>query len=489
MSWNEFKRVNSTLDTPYSNPRNLAAGTLRNLDLNILKQRKLSFVVFEMVHPSFTWKTEELDYLDSIGFETVRRLTDISTSINVSKCVEKMKPEYYEYPVDGLIFEVNNKEISKQLGSTSHHENCRMALKWKDETYPTKLINIEWTMGKTGVLTPTIVTEPVEIDGTIVNRASVHNVSIFKQFRFTKGCTCNLYKANMIIPQCDSVENNYGEEITIPDKCPICGGETKIVKENDSEVLMCMNDDCQGKLLGKLSNAVSRNALNVDNLSEATLEKFISLGWLNSIKSIYHLSDYKGKMYSLEGFGKKSVDKLLESIEKSRKTTLDRFIYALSVPMIGKSASKDIAKHFKYNFEEFYHCFSCGYGYFWNLKVNGIGVVASNNIQKFAITHMDKVFELSKEFTFKIPSESNNAQNTLQGKIFVITGSLEKYSNRDELKSVIESYGGKVSGSVSAKTFALINNDIESSSSKNKKAKSLGVQIINEEQFMQLIGE
>ena len=398
MSWNEFKRVNSTLDTPYSNPRNLAAGTLRNLDLNILKQRKLSFVVFEMVHPSFTWKTEELDYLDSIGFETVRRLTDISTSINVSKCVEKMKPEYYEYPVDGLIFEVNNKEISKQLGSTSHHENCRMALKWKDETYPTKLINIEWTIGKTGVLTPTIVTEPVEIDGTIVNRASVHNVSIFKQFRFTKGCTCNLYKANMIIPQCDSVENNYGEEITIPDKCPICGGETKIVKENDSEVLMCMNDDCQGKLLGKLSNAVSRNALNVDNLSEATLEKFISLGWLNSIKSIYHLSDYKGKMYSLEGFGKKSVDKLLESIEKSRETTLDRFIYALSVPLIGKSASKDIAKHFKYNFGKFYHCFSCGYGYFWNLKVDGIGVVASNNIQKFAITYMDKVFELSKEF-------------------------------------------------------------------------------------------
>lgn len=489
MSWNEFKRVNSTLDTPYSNPRNLAAGTLRNLDLNILKQRKLSFVVFEMVHPSFTWKTEELDYLDSIGFETVRRLTDISTSINVSKCVEKMKPEYYEYPVDGLIFEVNNKEISKQLGSTSHHENCRMALKWKDETYPTKLINIEWTMGKTGVLTPTIVTEPVEIDGTIVNRASVHNVSIFKQFRFTKGCTCNLYKANMIIPQCDSVENNYGEEITIPDKCPICGGETKIVKENDSEVLMCMNDDCQGKLLGKLSNAVSRNALNVDNLSEATLEKFISLGWLNSIKSIYHLSDYKGKMYSLEGFGKKSVDKLLESIEKSRKTTLDRFIYALSVPMIGKSASKDIAKHFKYNFEEFYHCFSCGYGYFWNLKVDGIGVAASNNIQKFAITYTDEVFELSKEFTFKIPNESNHTQNTLQGKTFVITGSLEEYSNRDELKSVIESYGGKVSGSVSAKTFALINNDIESSSSKNKKAKSLGVQIINEEQFMQLIGE
>ena len=178
---------------------------------------------------------------------------------------------------------------------------------------------------------------------------------------------------------------------------------------------------------------------------------------------------------------------MLESIEKSRETTLDRFIYSLSIPLIGKSASKDIAKHFKYNFDEFYHCFSCGYGYFWNLKVDGLGVVASNNIQKFAITYMDKVFELSKEFTFKIPSESNNTQNTLQGKTFVITGSLEKYSNRDEIKSIIESNGGKVSGSVSAKTFALINNDIESSSSKNKKAKSLGVQIINEEQFMQLL--
>lgn len=490
MSWEEFRRINFKLDNPYSNPRNLAAGTLRNLDLNILKQRKLSFVAFESVTQLFTSKLEELNYLDSIGFETVGRgYPKEKSTTKVFDCVEAMQPEYYKYPVDGLIFEIDDNDISKSLGNTSHHENCRIALKWKDETHPTKLLDVEWTMGKTGVLTPTILTEPVEIDGTIVNRASVHNVSIFKQFHFTKGCTCNLYKANMIIPQCDSVEDDIGEEILIPDKCPICGTPTEIVKNNESEVLMCTNDNCKGKLLGKLSHAASRDSLNIDGLSEATLEKFISLGWLNSIKSIYHLSDYKGKMYSLEGFGKKSVDKLLESIEKSRETTLDRFIYALSVLMIGKSTSKDIAKHFKYNFDEFYHCFSCGYGYFWNVKVDGIGVVASNNIQKFAITHMDKVFELSKEFTFKIPNESNHTQNILQGKTFVITGSLEKYSNRDELKSVIEFYGGKVSGSVSAKIYALINNDIESSSSKNKKAKSLGVQIINEEQFMQLIGE
>lgn len=489
MSWEEFRKINSKLDNPYSNPRNLAAGTLRNLNLNILKQRKLSFVVFESVTPLFTSKSSELGFLESIGFETVGRgypREDSNTKVN--DCTEAMQPEYYKYPVDGLIFEIDNNDISKSLGSTAHHENCRMALKWKDETYPTKLIEVEWTMGKTGVLTPTIVTEPVEIDGTIVNRASVHNVSIFKQFHFTKGCTCNLYKANMIIPQCDSVEDDIGEEIQIPDKCPICGAPTEVVKNNDSEVLMCTNDNCKGKLLGKLNHAVSRNALDIDNLSEATLEKFISLGWLDSIKSIYNLFDYKGKMYNLEGFGKKSVDNLIESIEKSRERTLDRFIYSLSIPMIGKTASKAIAEYFKYDFDKFFMVFALGHKYYWNLKIDAIGEVANHNIQKFAINHCHEVYELSREFTFVKPNKTILVNSlSLQGKTFVITGSLEKYSNRDELKSVIESHGGKVSGSVSAKTFALINNDIESLSSKNKKAKSLGVQIINEDQFMELL--
>lgn len=251
------------------------------------------------------------------------------------------------------------------------------------------------------------------------------------------------------------------------------------MKENDSEVLMCMNDDCQGKLLGKLVHAVSRNALDIDGLSEATLEKFISLGWLDSIKSIYHLSDYKGKMYSLEGFGKKSVNKLLESIEKSRETTLHRFIYSLSIPMIGKSASKDIVEFFEYDLIQFLEK---------TYSVNCLGDVAYKNYKNYCNNHYEEILDLTNEFNFKTQDKSlTNKTNILQGKIFVITGSLEKYSNRDELKSVIESNGGKVSGSVSAKTFALINNDIESSSSKNKKAKSLSVQIINEEQFMQLL--
>lgn len=495
IGWDTFNEINSKIKPPdekYKHPRNLVSGSLRLLDSKEAAKRNMRFIAWRVIK-GFEHKFvyEDLQSAKVCGFEVVPMLVySNSDKDSLQGILEKIKDlaDANNIPYDGAVMAYDDYDYGESLGKTDKFFRHSISYKYEDQLYETVLKDIEWNTSKTGLINPVAVFEPIDLDGAITTRATLHNISYIKKLSLGIGDRIRVYRSNKVIPKVhDSIDksNNF----TIPSKCPICGGETKIVKENDSEVLMCMNDDCQGKLLGKLSHAASRNALNVDNLSEATLEKFISLGWLDSIKSIYHLSDYKGKMYSLEGFGKKSVDKLLESIEKSRETTLDRFIYALSVPLIGKSASKDIAKHFKYNFDEFYHCFSCGYGYFWNLKVDGIGVVASNNIQKFAITHMDKVFELSKEFTFKIPSESNNAQNTLQGKTFVITGSLEKYSNRDELKSVIESYGGKVSGSVSAKTFALINNDIESSSSKNKKAKSLGVQIINEEQFMQLIGE
>lgn len=493
IGWDTFNKINESIkdsDKKYKHPRNLVSGSLLLLDSKEAAQRNMRFIAWRVIK-GFEHKFvyEDLLNAEKCGFERVPMIPYIGCE-NTQTVLDTIKDvaDANNIPYDGAVMTYDDYDYGESLGKTDKFFRHSIAYKYEDQLYETVLKDIEWNTSKTGLINPVAIFEPIDLDGAITTRATLHNISYIKKLSLGIGDRIRVYRSNKVIPKVhDSIDksNNF----TIPDKCPICGGETKIVKENDSEVLMCMNDDCQGKLLGQLSNAVSRNALNVDNLSEATLEKFISLGWLNSIKSIYHLSDYKGKMYSLEGFGKKSVDKLLESIEKSRETTLDRFIYALSVPMIGKSASKDIAKHFKYNFDEFYHCFSCGYGYFWNLKVDGIGVVASNNIQKFAITYTDKVFELSKEFTFKIPSESNNTQNTLQGKTFVITGSLEKYSNRDELKSVIESYGGKVSGSVSAKTFALINNDIESSSSKNKKAKSLGVQIINEEQFMQLIGE
>lgn len=495
IGWDTFNKINESIkdtDKKYKHPRNLVSGSLLLLDSKEAAQRNMRFIAWRVIK-GFEHKFvyEDLQSAKVCGFEAVPMLVySNSDKDSLQGILEKIKDlaDANNIPYDGVVMAYDDYAYGESLGKTDKFFRHSIAYKYEDQLYETVLKDIEWNTSKTGLINPVAIFEPIDLDGAITTRATLHNISYIKKLSLGIGDRIRVYRSNKVIPKVhDSIDksNNF----TIPDKCPICGGVTKIVKENDSEVLMCMNDDCQGKLLGKLCHAVSRNTLNIDGLSEATLEKFISLGWLNSIKSIYHLSDYKGKMYSLEGFGKKSVDKLLESIEKSRETTLDRFIYALSVPMIGKSASKDIAKHFKYNFDEFYHCFSCGYGYFWNLKVDGIGVVASNNIQKFAITYMDKVFELSKEFTFNIPIESNNTQNTLQGKTFVITGSLEKYSNRDELKSVIESYGGKVSGSVSAKTFALINNDIESFSSKNKKAKSLGVQIINEEQFMQLIGE
>lgn len=491
IGWDTFNKINESIkdtDKKYKHPRNLVSGSLLLLDSKEAAQRNMRFIAWRVIkgfeHESVY---NDLQDAEDCGFEKVPTILyekdeDLQAVLDAIKTIA----DRYNIPYDGAVMAYDDYTYGESLGKTDKFFRHSIAYKYEDQLYETVLKDIEWNTSKTGLINPVAIFEPIDLDGAITTRATLHNISYIKKLSLGIGDRIRVYRSNKVIPKVhDSIDksNNF----TIPDKCPICGGETKIVKENDSEVLMCINDDCQGKLLGKLVHAVSRNALNIDGLSEATLEKFISLGWLDSIKSIYHLSDYKWKMYGLDGFGKKSVDKLLESIEKSKETTLDRFIYALSVPMIGKSASKDIAKHFKYNFDEFYHCFSCGYGYFWNLKVDGIGVVASNNIQKFAITHTDKVFELSKEFTFKIPSESNNAQNTLQGKTFVITGSLEKYSNRDELKSIIESNGGKVSGSVSAKTFALINNDIESSSSKNKKAKSLGVQIINEEQFMQLL--
>ena len=495
IGWDTFNKINESIkdsDKKYKHPRNLVSGSLLLLDSKEAAQRNMRFVAWRVIK-GFGHKSvyEDLQSAKVCGFEVVPMLVYSNPDKDsLQGILEKIKDlaDANNIPYDGAVMAYDDYSYGESLGKTDKFFRHSIAYKYEDQLYETVLKDIEWNTSKTGLINPVAIFKPIDLDGAITTRATLYNISYIKKLSLGIGDRIRVYRSNKVIPKVhDSI--NKSNNFTIPDKCPICGGETKIIKENDSEVLMCMNDDCQGKLLGKLCHAVSRNTLNIDGLSESTLEKFISLGWLNSIKSIYHLSDYKGKMYSLEGFGKKSVDKLLESIEKSRETTLDRFIYALSVPMIGKSASKDIAKHFKYNFDEFYHCFSCGYGYFWNLKVDGIGVVASNNIQKFAITHMDKVFELSKEFTFKIPNESNHTQNTLQGKTFVITGSLEKYSNRDELKSVIESYGGKVSGSVSAKTFALINNDIESSSSKNKKAKSLDVQIINEEQFMQLIGE
>lgn len=485
IGWDTFNNINESIkdtDKKYKHPRNLVSGSLLLLDSKEAAQRDMRFIGWRVIK-GFEHKSvyEDLQSAKVCGFEVVPMLVYSNSDKDfLHGILEKIKDlaDANNIPYDGAVMAYDDYAYGESLGKTDKFFRHSIAYKYEDQLYETVLKDIEWNTSKTGLINPVAIFEPIDLDGAITTRATLHNISYIKNLSLGIGDRIRVYRSNKVIPKVhDSIDksNNF----TIPEKCPICGGETKIVKENDSEVLICMNDDCQGKLLGKLVHAVSRNALDIDGLSEATLEKFISLGWLDSIKSIYHLSDYKGKMYSLEGFGKKSVDKLLESIEKSRETTLDRFVYSLSIPMIGKSASKDIAEFFEYDLIKFFEK---------TYSVNCLGNIAYKNYKKYCRNHYEEILDLSSEFNFKTQDKSlTNKTNILQGKTFVITGLLEKYSNRDELKSVIESNGGKVSGSVSARTFALINNDIESSSSKNKKAKSLGIQIINEEQFMQLL--
>lgn len=477
ISWDEFHRINSTLDEPYSHPRNLAAGTLRNLDLNIVRDRNLSFVVFELVSPTFAHKWDGLKAIEDMGFECVGRAKG-----TIENCVEGMQPDWYAYPVDGLIFELNSSELSKSLGATSHHENCRIALKWEDTLYKTKLTNIEWNTSKTGLINPVAIFEPVDLDGAITTRATLHNISYIEDLQLGIGDEIVVYRANMVIPK---VHDNLtrSNTWTFPDECPVCGGITKIVKENDSKVLMCDNPNCKGKLLGKLTHAVSKNALNIDGMSEATIEFLIERGWLSSIKDIYRLDYYREPWKEYDGFGDKSVDRLLDNIETSRKTTMARLLYSLSVPLIGKSASKDITNHCENDIEAFIGLMNEDYDF---TVIDGFGIEMQKSLSSWWSDNRSEFMELLKEFEFESTYEVVTDKK-LEGLTFVITGSLINFGNRTELQNLIESMGGKVSGSVSAKTSYLINNDVTSTSGKNSKAKQLGIPIISEEDFIKMI--
>lgn len=435
ISWNEFKRVNETLEDSYSHPRNLAAGTLHNLDLNIVKDRNLSFIVFECVtNIGNDSKLETLSYLNDIGFEIVP-FTKLGCT--VEQVNDALQPEFYEYPTDGIIFELNGRKLSESLGLTAHHECCRMALKWEVELYETTLKDIEWNTSKTGLINPVAVFEPVDLDGAVTTRATLHNISYIEDLQLGIGDTIQVYRANMVIPK---VHDNLTRTNTwkLPDKCPCCEGNVEIHNENGSKTLHCMNPYCNAKLLEKLVHFVSKNAINIDWLSEQTLQKFIELGWLNSFRDIYYLSEHKEEMYKLDGFGKKSVDKLLESIEKSRNTTLDRFIYGLCIPLIGRTASKTIAKEFDNKAEEFYDIWCHGYDF---TKLDDFGDVMNNSMQDFIKDNYRWIAELIGEFNFRVPDSNGNVKQVLDGKIFVITGSLDFYKNREELVSVIERNG------------------------------------------------
>ena len=490
----DFEELNK--NDEYKTPRNLASGTLGGLDTSVVKNRKLRWYAWEVVEGSKYPESfaSSLMEANDLGFETVPFANLKWAELNIQEAIDFFLDEAKKenLPQDGVVFKFEDVEYGKSLGSTSHHFNNGIAFKVFNESVESELINIEYTMGKTGTLTPTAVFKPIEIEDTMVERASLHNISVMKEImgRPWVGQHVGVIKSNLIIPQIrwaeqdDEYTKNY---IDIPHMCPICGQSTKIIKDNNSEVLVCANDNCKGKLLGKLSHAVSRDALNVDGLSEATIEKFINLGWLNSIKDIYYLSVHENEMKALEGFGKRSVEKLLNSIEKSRKTSLERFLYSLSIPLLGKSASMMIADSVDYDFDIFIDEMTIkGAEYFRYLP--GIGDSLISSLNAYWKNHCSDILQLANEFTFETQkSIMSETTNELENKTFVITGSVNHYQNRDALKADIEAHGGKVVGSVSSKVNYLINNDINSTSSKNKKAKSLNIPIISEDQFLSIL--
>ena len=489
----DFAEVNK--DGEYKNSRNLAAGTLSVLDTSLVSKRRLRFFGWDVIEGGSNSLSENLKEAKALGFNVVpfwynansaNALNPKNLQSNIDYVFDYAKDE--GLPCDGIVFKFNDIEYGKSLGSTSHHFKNGIAYKRKDDAYETELIDVEFTMGKTGTLTPTAIFKPVEIDGTIVERASVHNISILTNLDLHKGDTIEVYKANMIIPQ---VKRNVsadgrmalGKErdyIFVPSTCPICGGDTEIKQDNESKVLVCTNDNCKGKLLGKLTHFVSKNAINVDGLSESTLEKFIELGWLNKFGDIFTLKDHFTEMVKLDGFGETSVTKLLDAIEISKNTTLDRFIYALSIPDVGRSTAKTIASRFE-SFEEFIARAS---NFDWE-ELDGLGSQTASKISDFIESHIEEIRELAKEFEFEEIKETINS-NSLSGLTFVITGSLNHFANRDEAKEKIEASGGKVSGSVSAKTSYLVCNE-PSNSSKYKKAQSFGIKIINEEELIRML--
>lgn len=477
ISYDEFHRVNASLEKPFAHPRNMAAGTLRNLDLNVVKQRRLSFVVFEVVNPIFKNKWEGLEAVRDWGFEVVN-----CGRGSVDDLVEAMQPEFYKYPVDGLVFEINDYDLSKAMGATQHHEGCRMALKWADDLYETTLKGIEWQTSRTGLINPVAVFSPVDLDGAVTTRATLHNLSYIEDLELGIGDTIQIYRANMVIPK---VHDNLTRSNTweYPKTCPTCGYPTEIHNENGSKTLHCTNPACKAKLINRLVNFVSRKCMNIDGLSEETLTKFVEWGWIRNLFDIYNLTPHYSELAKMSGFGTRSVKKLQEAIENSKNVELDHFIAALSIPGIGTAQAKELAKKFK-TWEAFE---DAGCGNYDFSKLDSFGEVANRNIHTWFRTmyQEDRVPQLVRNLHFI--SNYTESDNSLVGVTFVITGSLNHFENRDKLKRELESRGAKVSGSVSAKTNFLISNDIDSTSSKNKKAKQLNIPIVDEEYIIGML--
>lgn len=496
ITYDDFEKINSLIknqDDKYKNPRNLASGSARQLDSSIAAQRHIKFILWKVPIEEDSMIASFQDAKD-LGFEVVpyAGIPAGADKDSIEKIIDILKKEAQKlgYPIDGLVMSYNNVTYGKSLGYTGHHPKHSIAFKFYDEEIETKLLNIEWTMGKTGTLCPTAVFEPVDIDGTTVERASLHNISIMKKLELSYGDTITVYKANAIIPQiADNIDKSMSNICVPPSICPICGEPTEIRNDNGTEVLYCTSDLCKGKLLGKLNAFVSKQGMDITGLSESTLELLVNKGFIKSYKDIFHLNEHKTELSTLPRMGAKSVAKLLKSIENSRKTTLDKYLASLSIPLIGKSTARDISNYCHNSIDEFIFIMENTSLEF--AAIDGVGVAATTSLDDWWQENREMFYLLLEELKVELPEEKTEIinGNILKDMNFVITGSVYHFKNRSELQAKIESLGGKVISSVNAKTNILINNDINSNSSKNLKAKSLSIPIWNETQFLKFIGE
>lgn len=486
IKYSDFEKINREIEdaqAKYKNPRNLCSGSVRQLNSEITAKRNVNFIAFALI------SAENVDFKNSIeqqylwleqqGFEVVERkeVTSSNMEETVKYFAEKIKE--YDYPSDGLVLMYDDIEYGLSLGRTAKFPRNGIAFKWEDEQAETTLEYIEWSPSRTGLINPVAVFKPVELEGTTVTRASVHNISIMEELKLGDGDTIKVYKANMIIPQISENVTKSGK-CAIPEICPACGERTEIKNDNGVKTLYCPNKQCPAKHVKLYSLFVSRNAMNIDGLSEETLERFIDAGYIHEFADIFNLSRYQKEIVETPGFGQKSYDNLIDSLNKAREVELHALLYSLGIPNIGVANAKLICKYFNNDIEKITHATAEEL-----VKIDGIGdKMAVKFVEYFSDKENIKKFNnLLNELT--IIKEENNEEQNMTGLNFVVTGSVERFANRNEVKDYIEKRGGKVTGSVTSKTNYLINNDLLSNSSKNKKAKELGIEIINEEQFLE----
>ena len=489
IGYKDFEKINEEIaeaDAKYKNPRNLCSGSVRQLNNEITAKRNVRFYGFSLVKADgidfHNSRAYQLQWLKEQGFEVVEHYVAVRDTIEqeVIKFSEKITAN--DFPSDGLVLIYDDIAYGQSLGRTAKFPRDSFAFKWADEIRQTVLKEIEWSPSRTGLINPVAIFEPVELEGTTVSRASVHNISIMEELELGIGDEIEVYKANMIIPQIAANLTRSGVK-DIPKECPVCGGVTEIRKVSNAKALYCTNPECQAKQVKSYALFVSRDALNIDGLSEATLEKFIAKGFVHTYIDLFHLDRYKDEIQSMEGFGEKSYRNLIDSVEKARETTLPRLLYSLGIANIGLANAKLICKRIGYDTEKVMDLTADELS-----AIDGVGdVIAKSYVNYFADESHRELFEkLLQEVN--IPKEEESTQEQIfEGKNFVITGSVTHFANRNEVKALIEAKGGKVTGSVTSKTDYLINNNTESSSSKNKKAKELGIPIISEEEFLKML--